>query len=340
MTLAIQFREVGGPEKLEPTEISLPAPGPGQARVRIEMAGVNFIDTYHRSGLYPAALPFIPGVEAAGVVEAIGPDGSGGSGGSGAGTGTGTGTGLSVGDRVAWTMVPGTYAEACLAPTAQLVRIPDALSTELAAASLLQGATAHYLTHGVRETHAGDTALVHAAAGGTGGLLVQMLKAAGARVLATCSTDEKAALARESGADEVILYSRENFQKRTRELTDGRGVDVVYDSVGRSTFEGSLGSIRPRGLLCLFGQASGPVPPFDLNRLNGAGSLFVTRPSLAHYVGDRASLETRVGAVFAALAEGRLQQRIGGRYALRDAAQAHRDLEGRRTTGKLLLRTS
>ena len=328
MTLAIQFREVGGPEKLEPTEISLPDPGPGQAHVRIEVAGVNFIDTYHRSGLYPAALPFIPGVEAAGVVEALGPDGSG------------AGAGLSVGDRVAWTMVPGTYAEACLAPIAQLVRIPDALSTELAAASLLQGATAHYLTHGVRETRSGDTALVHAAAGGTGGLLVQMLKAAGARVLATCSTDEKAALARESGADEVILYTQEDFQKRTRELTDGRGVDVVYDSVGRSTFEGSLGSIRPRGLLCLFGQASGPVPPFDLNRLNGAGSLFVTRPSLAHYVGDRESLETRVGAVFSALVEGRLKQRIGGRYALRDAAQAHRDLEGRKTTGKLLLRTS
>ncbi len=328
MTLAIQCREVGGPEKLEPTEICLPAPGPGQARVRIEVAGVNFIDTYHRSGLYPAALPFIPGVEAAGVVEALGPDGSG------------AGARLSVGDRVAWTMVPGTYAEACLAPIAQLVRIPDALSTELAAASLLQGATAHYLTHGVRETRPGDTALVHAAAGGTGGLLVQMLKAAGARVLATCSTDEKAALARESGADEVILYTQEDFQKRTRELTDGRGVDVVYDSVGRSTFEGSLGSIRPRGLLCLFGQASGPVPPFDLNRLNGAGSLFVTRPSLAHYVGDRESLETRVGAVFSALAEGRLKQRIGGRYGLRDAAQAHRDLEGRKTTGKLLLRTS
>lgn len=324
MTLAIHFREVGGPEKLEPTEISLPDPGPGQARVRIEAAGVNFIDTYHRSGLYPAALPFIPGVEAAGVVEALGPGSSE----------------LSVGDRVAWTMVPGTYAEACLAPIAQLVRIPDALSTELAAASLLQGATAHYLTHGVRETRPGDTALVHAAAGGTGGLLVQMLKAAGARVLATCSTDEKAALARESGADEVILYSKEDFQKRTRELTDDRGVDVVYDSVGRSTFEGSLGSIRPRGLLCLFGQASGPVPPFDLNRLNGAGSLFVTRPSLAHYIGDRESLEMRVGAVFSALAEGRLQQRIGGRHALRDAAQAHRDLEGRKTTGKLLLLTS
>jgi len=324
MTLAIHFREVGGPEKLEPTEISLPEPGPGQARVRIEVAGVNFIDTYHRSGLYPAALPFIPGVEAAGVVVALGPGSSE----------------LSIGDRVAWTMVPGTYAEACLAPITQLVRIPDALSTELAAASLLQGATAHYLTHGVRETHPGDTALVHAAAGGTGGLLVQMLKAAGARVLATCSTDEKAALARESGADEVILYTKEDFQKRTRELTDGRGVDVVYDSVGRSTFEGSLGSIRPRGLLCLFGQASGPVPPFDLNRLNGAGSLFVTRPSLAHYIGDRKSLETRVGAVFSALAAGRLHQRIGGRHALRDAAQAHRDLEGRKTTGKLLLLTS
>lgn len=324
MVLAIQLREVGGPETLEPTEIELPEPAAGQARIRIAAVGVNFIDTYHRSGLYPVALPFIPGVEAAGIVEALGPGGAG-------------ALGIAVGDRVAWTMVPGTYAEACLAPVSALVPIPDALSTELAAASLLQGATAHYLTHGVRETHPGDTALVHAAAGGTGGLLVQMLKAAGARVLATCSTEAKAALARESGADEVILYSREDFRERTRALTDGRGVDVVYDSVGRSTFEGSLGSIRPRGLLCLFGQASGPVPPFDLSRLNGAGSLFVTRPSLAHYIGDRESLELRVGAVFAALERGTLHQRIGGRYPLRDAAQAHRDLEGRKTTGKLLL---
>jgi NADPH2:quinone reductase len=218
-----------------------------------------------------------------------------------------------------------------------LVRIPNGLSAELASATLLQGMTAHYLTHGVRETRRGDVALVHAAAGGTGGLLVQLLKQAGARVIATCGTKEKALLARESGADEVILYTEEDFQARTRELTDGRGVDVVYDSVGQSTFEGSLASIRPRGLLCLFGQASGIVPPFDLGRLNGAGSLFVTRPSLAHYISDRESLELRSGFVYAALQNGTLVQRIGGRYALGDAAKAHSDLEGRGTTGKLLI---
>jgi len=321
MIRAIRFRETGGPEKLEATEIEVGDPGAGQARVRIERAGVNFIDIYHRSGLYPAPLPFVPGVEAAGVVESVGPDVAG----------------LSVGDRVAWTMVPGTYAEAALVPTGQLVAIPEGVSTELAAASLLQGATAHYLTHGVRRTQPGETALVHAAAGGTGGLLVQMLKAAGARVLATCSTDAKAALARECGADEVILYTREDFQARARELTDGRGVDVAYDSVGRATFEGSLGSIRPRGLLCLFGQASGPVPPFDLARLGAAGSLFVTRPSLAHYIADRESLEMRAEAVFSALERGTLRQRIGGRHPLQEAEQAHRDLESRSTTGKLLL---
>jgi NADPH2:quinone reductase len=318
---AIQIFEVGGPDKLTLVELDLPEPGPGQARIRIEATGVNFIDTYFRTGVYPAPLPFTPGLEAAGVVEKLG-DGT---------------EGFVLGDRVAWTGIPGAYASHCLAPVDRLVRIPDALSTELAAASLLQGMTAHYLTHGVRNTRPGDTALVHAAAGGTGGLLVQLLKQAGARVIATCGTKDKAVLARESGANDVILYREEDFQSRTRELTDGRGVDVVYDSVGQSTFEGSLGSLRPRGLLCLFGQASGPVPPFDLGRLNGAGSLFVTRPSLAHYIADRESLEMRSGAIYGALAEGTVKQRIGGRYALADAAKAHSDLEGRGTIGKLLI---
>jgi NADPH2:quinone reductase len=318
---AIQIREVGGPDKLMLVDLDLPEPGPGQVRLRIEAAGVNFIDTYFRTGLYPAPLPFTPGVEAAGVVDKLG---------------SGT-EGVALGDRVAWTGIPGTYASHCLAPVTRLVRISDSLSTELAAATLLQGMTAHYLTHGVRETGPGEVALVHAAAGGTGGLLVQMLKQAGARVIATCGTEAKATLARESGADEVILYRKEDFQSRTRELTDGRGVDVVYDSVGQSTFEGSLGSLRPRGLLCLFGQASGPVAPFDLGRLNGAGSLFVTRPSLAHYIADRESLELRSSAVYTALEKGDLKQRIGGRYALADAAQAHSDLEGRGTIGKLLI---
>lgn len=318
---AIQIHETGGPERLKLVEIDLPEPGPGQVRVRIEAAGVNFIDTYHRAGVYPVSLPFTPGVEAAGVVDALGEGVEG----------------FASGDRVAWTGMPGTYAAYALAPAALLVRIPEGLSTETAAATMLQGMTAHYLTYGVRETREGDVVLVHAAAGGTGGLLVQLLSQAGARVIATCGTKEKAVLARESGADEVILYTEEDFQVRARELTDGRGVDVVYDSVGQSTFEGSLASIRPRGLLCLFGQASGVVPPFDLGRLNGAGSLFVTRPSLAHYISDRESLELRSRFIHAALEKGTLVQRIGGRYALADAAKAHSDLEGRGTTGKLLI---
>ncbi len=322
---AIQIRETGGPETLQQVEIDLLEPGPGQVRLRVEACGVNFIDTYHRTGLYPVPLPFTLGLEAAGTIDALGSDLEAAE------------TPFALGDRVAWTGIPGAYATYCLAPANRLVRLPDSLSTELAAATLLQGMTAHYLTHGVRETHPGETALVHAAAGGTGGLLVQLLKQAGAMVIATCGTPDKAELARESGADEVILYREEDFQARTREWTDGRGVDVVYDSVGQSTFEGSLQSLRPRGLLCLFGQASGPVPPFDLGRLNGAGSLFVTRPSLAHYVADRASLEMRAGAIFDALAKGTLIQRIGGRYALAEAANAHSDLEGRGTIGKLLL---
>ncbi|HEB88147.1 MAG TPA: quinone oxidoreductase [Deltaproteobacteria bacterium] len=318
---AIQIQEVGGPEKMSLVEIEKPSPGPGQVRVRIEAAGINYIDTYHRSGLYPVPLPFVPGVEAAGRVDAVGEGVDD----------------FAPGDRVAWTGVPGAYAEFALAPADGLVRLPAGLSSELAAATLLQGMTAHYLVHGVRETRPGDRALVHAAAGGTGGLLVQLLKQAGARVIATCGNEEKARLARESGADEVILYRDEDFQARTREWSDGRGVDVVYDSVGQATFEGSLGSLRPRGLLCLFGQASGPVPPFDLGRLNTAGSLFITRPSLAHYVADRESLDLRANAIYEALEKGTLVQRIGGRYDLADATRAHLDLEGRGTIGKLLI---
>lgn len=320
-TQAMQIREVGGPEKLLLAEIEVPDPGPGFARIRIERIGVNFIDTYHRTGLYPLPLPFVPGVEAAGIVESIGADVAD----------------VAPGDRVAFALVPGAYAGVCLAPARQLVRIPAALSLDLAAASLLQGMTAHYLTHGVRTPRPGDTALVHAAAGGTGGLLIQCLKAAGVRVIGTCSTEAKAAIARAAGADEVVRYDQTDFRERARAWTGGRGVDVVYDSVGRSTFEGSLGSLRPRGLLCLFGQASGPVPPFDLGRLNGAGSLFVTRPSLGHYVATRSELEQRAGWVFESLVEGRLYPSIDGHYALADAAAAHRDLESRRTTGKLLL---
>lgn len=322
MTQAIRISAVGGPDALVFGNVDLPSPAPGHARVAIEQIGVNYIDTYHRTGAYPFPLPFTPGVEAAGQIVEIESDNP---------------EGFSAGDRVAWTMAPGTYAEAQNVGTQFLVAVPDDLSTELAAATLLQGMTAHYLAHGCRESRPGDTALVHAAAGGTGGLLVQTLKKAGVRVLATCSTDEKAERVRALGADEVILYSREDFQKRSRELTEGRGVDVVYDSVGKTTFDDSLASLRPRGLLCLFGQASGPVPDFDLARLGASGSIFVTRPSLAHYIATRSELEERSGAVFRALADGSLRQRIGGRYALADAATAHRDLEGRGTTGKLLL---
>jgi NADPH2:quinone reductase len=321
MGQAIFVRETGGPEvlRLEPHEPG--EPGPGQVRVRIAAAGLNFIDIYFRAGLYPRPLPFVVGLEGAGVVEALG-----------AGVGT-----LAVGDRVTWASVPGSYAEHVVAPESQLVRVPDTVSDELAAASMLQGMTAQYLVHGTRETRSGDIALVHAAAGGVGLLLIQVLKAAGARVLGTCSNEEKAKLAREAGADQVILYSECDFSEEVQRLTDGLGVDVVYDSVGRVTFEGSLRSLRPRGLLVLFGQSSGVVPPFELNRLNSLGSLFVTRPSLAHYTRERAELEERAGAVLGAVGDGSLKVRIGARFPLARAADAQRALEGRATTGKVLL---
>lgn len=321
MGQAIFVRETGGPEvlRLEPHEPG--EPGPGQVRVRIAAVGLNFIDIYFRAGLYPRPLPFVVGLEGAGVVEALGPEVQT----------------LAVGDRVTWASVPGSYAEHVVAPENQLLRVPDTVSDELAAASMLQGMTAQYLVHGTRETRSGDIALVHAAAGGVGLLLIQVLKAAGARVLGTCSNEEKAKLAREAGADQVILYSECDFSEEVRRLTDGLGVDVVYDSVGRVTFEGSLRSLRPRGLLVLFGQSSGVVPPFELNRLNSLGSLFITRPSLAHYTRERAELEERAGAVLGAVGDGSLKVRIGARFPLARAADAQRALEGRATTGKVLL---
>jgi NADPH2:quinone reductase len=244
---------------------------------------------------------------------------------------------LAVGDQVAWASVPGSYADTVIAPVDRLVRVPAGVPLDIAAASMLQGMTAHYLVHGTRTTKPGDTALVHAAAGGVGLLLVQTLKAAGARVIGTCSTAQKEALAREAGADDVIRYDTTDFADAARALTGGRGVDVVYDAVGQATFEGSLRSLRPRGLLALFGQASGPVPPFELRRLSDLGSLFITRPSLMHYTQDRAELEMRANAVLGAVAGGRLRVRVGARYPLADAAAAHRALEGRATTGKVLL---
>jgi NADPH2:quinone reductase len=246
--------------------------------------------------------------------------------------------GVAEGDRVAWSSVPGSYAEVLIAPADRLVPVPEGVSDEVAAAAMLQGMTAHYLVHGVRETTPGDTALVHAAAGGVGLLLIQILKAARSRVMGTCSTEEKEEeLARQAGADEIVRYTERDFASAAREWTGGRGVDVVYDSVGRTTFEASMKSLRPRGLLCLYGQSSGVVPPFDLNRLNAMGSLFVTRPSLAHYTASRAELEERAGAVLGAIASGNVQVRIGAQFPLEQARDAHDALEGRRTTGKVLL---
>jgi NADPH2:quinone reductase len=323
MGRAVFVHETGGPEVLRLEAHEPGDPGPGTAQVRVAAAGVNFIDVYFRTGLYPRPLPFVEGVEGAGTVVALGPGAAG----------------LRVGDRVAWAGVPGSYAERLNAPIDRLLRIPGDVTDEQAAAVLLQGMTAHYLAHGVRETRPGDVALVHAAAGGTGLLLVQTLARARATVIGTCSTAEKERLAREAGAAHVIRYTETDFSEAVRELTGGRGADVVYDSVGRATFEGSLRSLRPRGLMALFGQSSGPVPAFDLQELNRLGSLFVTRPSLAHYTADRAELERRGDAVLGAVARGELRARIGAEYPLAQAAEAHRALEGRRTTGKLLLRT-
>jgi NADPH2:quinone reductase len=318
---AIVVERTGGPEVLRLAEHDPGAPGAGEVRVAVAAAGVNFIDVYFRTGLYARPLPFVAGLEGAGRVEALG-----------AGV-----AGLAAGDRVAWASVPGSYAEAVVAPAAAVVRVPEAVSDELAAAVMLQGMTAHYLVYAIRFPERGAVALVHAAAGGTGLLLVQTLCQAGLRVIGTCGSEAKAALVREAGAERVVRYDREDFVAAAREATGGRGVDVVYDGVGRATFDRSLECLRPRGLLVLFGQASGPVPPFDLQRLNALGSLVVTRPSLAHFVATRAELEERAGAVLGAVADGRLRVRVGARLPLAEAAAAHRALEGRATTGKLLL---
>ncbi|MEB2343590.1 MAG: quinone oxidoreductase [Deltaproteobacteria bacterium] len=323
MPKAIEIEKTGGPEVLVRVDRDPGPPGPGQARIRVAAAGVNFVDVYLRTGVYPRPLPFVAGLEGAGRIEAVGPGVHA----------------LAPGDRVAWASVPGSYAEVLVAPVASLVRIPDGVADDVAAAALLQGMTAHYLVHALREPRPGAWALVHAAAGGTGRLLVQMLKRAGLHVVATCSTAQKAALASEAGADRVVLYTQEDFVAAAREASGGRGVDVVYDGVGRATFDGSLAALRPRGLLALFGQASGPVPPFDLQRLNAGGSLVVTRPSLAHFTATRAELELRAGEVLGAIAAGGLAVRIGARFPLARAADAHRALEGRTTTGKVLLTT-
>jgi NADPH2:quinone reductase len=318
---AIQVKVAGGPENMELVEAPTPTPGPKQALVKIAASGVNFIDVYFRTGLYKADPPIAIGQEAAGTVEAVGPEV----------------TEVAPGDRVAYAMTRGSYAEYAVVPAWALVKIPAHVDFSTAAAAMLQGMTAHYLTHSTYPLKSGDTCLVQAAAGGTGGLIVQMAKMLGARVFGTVSTEEKAQIARQHGADETILYTQQDFEAETRRLTNGRGVDVVYDSVGRTTFDKSLGSLRPRGMLALFGQSSGPVPPFDPNILNAKGSLFLTRPSLAYHVQTREELLWRAGDVLNWIDAGKLKLRIDRTYPLAQAADAHRALEGRHTTGKLLL---
>ena len=319
---AVRINEFGGPEVLSYEDVEVPEPGPGQARVRLAASGVNFIDVYQRTGVYPGDLPRTLGLEGAGEVDAVG-DGV---------------EDLSVGDYVAFAMAPGSYAEYVVVPAEKLVPFNVTLvEARVAAAIMLQGMTAHYLTHSTYPLKEGETALVHAAAGGVGLLLCQMAKMKGARVIGTVSTEEKAALAREAGADEVILYTEQDFVEETRRITGGEGVHVVYDSVGKTTFNGSLDCLRTRGYMVLFGGSSGQVPPFDLQILNQKGGLFVTRPSLAQYTLTREELMWRAESLFSWIGQGNLNVRIGGTYSLADTAQAHRDLEGRKTTGKLIL---
>jgi NADPH2:quinone reductase len=321
MPTAVQVTKTGGPEVLTVAEVEVGDPGPHEILVDVAAAGVNYIDTYHRSGIYPIPLPFVLGQEGAGTVAAVG----------------GEVTEFAPGDRVAWQGSIGSYAQRKLVPADVAVKVPDGVSDEVAAATLLQGVTAHYLVASTYEVKPGDDILVHAAAGGVGLLLVQLAKARGARVIGTVSTAEKEQLAREAGADDVIRYDKVDFAEATRKLTGGEGVSVVYDGVGKSTVDGSLASLKPRGLLALFGAASGPVPPIDPQQLKTAGSLYLTRPTTGDYVRTREELDWRAGDLFGAVLDGSLNIRIGGRYPLADARQAHEDLQGRKTTGKLLL---
>ncbi len=318
---AIQVKQPGGPEVLELVDVSVPEPKANEAVLKLAASGVNFIDVYQREGRYKVPLPFVLGQEGAGVVTAVGSDV----------------TSVKAGDRVAWTGLLGGYAEYAAVAADRLVAIPAGVTDQQAAAAMLQGMTAHYLCHDTYPLKRGETALVHAAAGGVGLLLVQMAHNIGARVLATVSTDEKAKLAREAGADEIILYTKSDFEAETRRLTNGEGVHVVYDSVGKTTFEKGLNVLRPRGMMVLFGGSSGAVPPFDLIALSQKGSLYVTRPTLVNYIATREELMSRSGAVFAMISSGKLKLRIAHTYPLAEAQRAHRDLEGRKTTGKLLL---
>jgi NADPH2:quinone reductase len=318
---AIRIHGYGGPEVLRYEEAPTPRPGAGQALIRIEAIGVNFIDIYHRSGLYPVQFPYTLGQEAAGVVTELGPDVSG----------------IAVGDLVAYTGVPGAHAEFAAVPADRLVPVPAGVSARQAAAAILQGVTAQYLATSTYPLAAGQTCLVHAAAGGVGLLLCQIAKRLGARVIGTVSNEAKAALARTAGTDEVILYTQQDFEAEVKRITRGTGVQVVYDSVGKTTFDKSLDCLARRGMLVLYGQSSGPVPPFDPQILNRKGSLFLTRPTLAHYVATREELLDRAGQVLDWVADGSLSVRIGREYPLADAAEAQRALAARETTGKVLL---
>jgi NADPH2:quinone reductase len=318
---AIRVPQYGGPEAMQLTELPTPRPSAGQALVRLEAAGVNFIDVYQRTGLYKNPLPVPLGLEGAGVVEAVG-DGT---------------ASVRVGQRVAWTGIPGSYATHAVVPADRLVALPDGVDSRTGAAAMLQGLTAHYLVHDSYRLKRGDTCLVHAAAGGVGLLLCQMARRAGARVIGTVSTEDKARLAREAGADEVIFYTRQDLEAEVKRLTGGKGLQVVYDSVARDTFDKGLNCLAPRGFMILFGQSSGPIPPFDPQVLNAKGSLFLQRPSLNHHILTRDELVHRATEVLGWIQKGELKLRIGATYPLAEAAEAHRALEGRKTTGKVLL---
>jgi NADPH2:quinone reductase len=318
---AIQVSQPGGPEAMQLVDLPVPAPKPQEAVVRIAAAGVNFIDVYNREGRYKVPTPFVLGQEAAGTVTAAGSEVRN----------------VKPGDRVAYTGILGAYAEYAAVPADRLVKIPDGVTDQQAAAAMLQGMTAHYLSHDTFPLKKGQTALIHAAAGGVGLLLVQMAHNIGARVIGTVSTEEKAQLAREAGADEIILYTQVDFESETKRLTNGKGVNVVYDSVGKTTFDKGLNVLLPRGMMVLFGGSSGAVPPLDPLVLTQKGSIFLTRPSLTHYIITSDELQARAGAVLNMIQAGKLKLRIEHIYRLSEAQQAHRDLEGRKTTGKLLL---
>ncbi len=321
MPKAVRYHKQGGPEVLQFEDVPVGEPGQGQVRVRHTAIGVNFVDTYQRSGLYPMQLPQVAGNEGAGVVEAVGPGV----------------TDLKKGDRVAYTGLPGSYCESRVVPADRLVKLPQGISEEQAASMMLKGLTVHYLIHTTYPVKKGETVLWHAAAGGVGLIACQWLKALGVTVIGTVGSDEKAKLAKEHGATHVINYSKENFVERVKALNDGKGVPVVYDGVGKATWEGSLDCLRPRGLIASFGNASGPVPPVNLGILSAKGSLYVTRPTLATHIASRADLVERSNSLFDAVKSGKVKIETTARYKLSDAQRAHRDLEGRKTTGSIVL---